>query len=291
MITVLESINLSAQYLLQKGIESPRTNAELLLGHILGCKRLDLYLLFERPLSENEIKNYREYIKRRGNFEPLQYIVGTIEFYSLELKVNPSVLIPRPETELLIENILNQFPKEQNLVILDIGCGSGNIAIALAVNLPSSKIVSTDVSQEALFVAKENSERHNVAGRIKFVRHDILKNDLNSFPMFDVVVSNPPYVSKENYSTLQKEIKDFEPVIAVSDERDGYTFYREISTKAAAKLKQNGKLFFEVAQGQSDDVKNIMAKNNFINISTIKDYQNINRIVYGALNESSRSKS
>lgn len=281
MITVLESINLSTQYLNEKGIEAPRTNAELLLANILGCKRLDLYLSFERPLSEDELQKYREHIKRRGNFEPLQYVIGRVEFYGLELKVNPSVLIPRPETELMVENILSQYPKEQKLIILDIGSGSGNIAIALAVNLPQSKIVSTDISEEVLQVAKENSERHNVSGRIKYVKHNILKNELNNFPMFDIVVSNPPYVSKESYSSLQKEIKDFEPGITVTDYSDGYTFFRDISAKASAKLKENGKLFFEVAQGQSEEVIEIMKINNFMNIGVIKDYQNIDRIIFG----------
>jgi release factor glutamine methyltransferase len=281
MITVLESINLSTQYLNQKGIESPRTNAELLLADILNCKRLDLYLSFERPLSEDEVQKYREQIKRRGNFEPLQYVIGKVEFYGLELKVNPSVLIPRQETELMVENILNQFQKEEKLIILDIGSGSGNITIALAVNLPSSKIVSTDVSEEALQVAKENSERHMASERIKFVKHNILKNDLSSFPMFDIVVSNPPYVSKESYSTLQKEIKNFEPGIAVTDEKDGLTFYREITAKVCTKLKENGKLFFEVAHGQREEVVEIMTKNNFKNIGVIKDYQNIDRVIFG----------
>lgn len=281
MITVLESINLSSQYLSQKGIESPRTNAELLLADILQCKRLDLYLSFERPLSEDEVKKFRDYIKRRGNFEPLQYIVGKVEFCGLELNVNPSVLIPRPETELLIETILNQFSKEQKLIILDIGSGSGNISIALAANLLQSKIISTDISEEALQVGKENSETHLVSNRIKFVKHDILNNDLNNFPMFDIVVSNPPYVSKESYSTLQNEIKNFEPAVAVTDNKDGFTFYREISSKVSVKLKENGKLFFEVAQGQSEEVIEIMTNNNFRNIGVIKDYQNIDRVIFG----------
>lgn len=281
MITVLESINLSAQYLSQKGIESPRTNAELLLADILNCKRLDLYISFERPLSEDEVQKYREHIKRRSRFEPLQYIIGKVEFYGLELKVSPSVLIPRPETELLVENIFKQFPKEQKLIILDVGSGSGNIAIALAVNLPQAKIISTDISEEALELAKENAAKHNVSGRIKFVKHNILKNDLSNFPMFDVVVSNPPYVSKEIYLTLQKEIKNFEPEVAVSDDKDGFTFYREISSKAAAKLKEDGKLFFEVAQGQSEEVIEIITNNNFRNIVVIKDYQDIDRVIFG----------
>jgi len=281
MITVLESINLSAQYLKQKGIESPRTNAELLLANILGCKRLDLYISFERPLSEDEVQKYREHIKRRSSFEPLQYIIGKVEFYGLELKVSPSVLIPRPETELLVENIFKQFPKEQKLIILDVGSGSGNIAIALGVNLPRSKVISTEISHEALQVAKENSERHNVSGRIKFVKQDIIKNDLNNFPIFDVVVSNPPYVSTENYATLQREIKEFEPRMAVTDNTDGYTFFKAIAEKVRNKLKEGGKLFYEIAEGQSEKVAEIMTKNYFNNIRIIKDYQNIDRIIFG----------
>lgn len=284
MITVLESINLSTQYLSKKGIESPRTNAELLLANIIGCKRLELYLSFDRPLGETELQMYREQIKRRGRFEPLQYITGKVEFFGLELEVNPAVLIPRPETELLVENILHQFSKEKELIILDIGCGSGNIAIALAANLPAAKITSTDVSAEALKVAEENSKKHNVSSRIKFVKHNILLNDLNNFPMFDFVVSNPPYVSQESFSTLQREIKEFEPGIAITDDSDGYTFFRIITEKARAKLKEDGKLFFEVAQGQSEDVQQIMAKNNFQNIGVIKDYQNIDRVIFGEKN-------
>ena len=167
------------------------------------------------------------------------------------------------------------------MTILDIGCGSGNIAITLAVNLPQSKIVSTDISEESLQIAKDNSELHNVSEQIKFVNHNILRNDLGNFPMFDIVVSNPPYVSQENYLTLQKEIKDFEPGIAVTDSGDGYTFYKEISMNTSAKLKENGKLFFEVAQGQSEKVMEIMAKYNFYNIGVIKDYQNIDRVIFG----------
>lgn len=283
MITVLESIKLSTDFLAGKGIESPRTNAELLLADIIECKRLDLYLLFDRPLSRVEIDRYREFIKRRGKFEPLQYILGKIEFYGLELIVNKSVLIPRPETEILVENIINQFSNEENLKILDVGCGSGNISIALAVHLVSADILTTDISEEALQLAQVNAEKNNVSNRIKFLNHDILKNDLNNFQMFDIIVSNPPYVSNENFSSLQREIKDFEPRTAVTDESDGYTFYRTIANKASTKLIAKGKLFFEIAQGQSDEVIKIMIENHFMNIKVIKDYQKIDRIVYGEL--------
>ena len=283
MITVLESINLSAQYLAKKGIESPRTNAELLLADILGCKRLELYLSFDKPLGRDEKEKYRDFIRRRGNFEPLQYIIGIVNFYGLELNVNPSVLIPRPETELLVEKIINVLPKEKESAILDIGCGSGNITIALAVNLVLSKFICTDKSEEAIKVAKENAEKYFVLDRIKFEKHNILREDLNNFPKFDIIVSNPPYVSKEYFSSLQKEIRDYEPRSAVTDESDGYTFFRIISGKSFSKLKHGGKLFFEVAEGQSEVVTEIMKANNFKNITVIKDYQNIDRIIFGEM--------
>jgi len=283
MITVLESIKLSTKYLHERGIDSPRVNAELLLADILKCKRLDLYLLFDRPLTELELNQYREYLKRRGNFEPLQYILGKVEFFGLEILVNNSVLIPRPETELLVEKIINDYKGNLNLTILDIGCGSGNISIALAVNLESARIFTTDVKISSLEIAKENARRHSVANKVNFINHDILKQGLDEFEKFDIIVSNPPYVSKENYSTLQKEVKDFEPITAVTDGNDGLTFFKAICEKTVNKFKHHGKLYFEIAEGQMDDVQKIMKQYNFVNISTVKDYQNIHRIVYGEM--------
>ncbi len=135
MLTVLKSINLSADYLQKHGIESPRINSELFLASILNCKRLDLYLAFDKPLSEDELEKYRNYIKRRGKFEPLQYITGSVEFYGIEIKVNPSVLIPRAETEILIDSVIEEVKTKEEITILDIGCGSGNITIALAAKI------------------------------------------------------------------------------------------------------------------------------------------------------------
>lgn len=281
MITVLEAIRLSTEYLDKKKIDSPRINAELLLAHIIGCKRLDLYLAFDRPLTEPELNIYRGLIKRRASYEPLQYIIGTVEFYGLVFKVTPSVLIPRPETELLVEKIIKELSDKEQLNILEIGCGSGNIAISLAYHLKQAQIITTDISDAALNLAKENSQKLGVAERISFIRHNILTDDLLRFSMFDLVVSNPPYVSLQSYSSLQKEILDFEPRLAVTDESDGLTFYRIISEKVSGNIKKGGKLFFEISHGQCDDVKSIMTKNNFSKIEVIKDYQNIERIVFG----------
>ena len=283
MITVLEAIKLSTDYLDKKGIESPRINAELLLADVIGCKRLDLYLAFDRPLTDTELNQYHELIKRRGGFEPLQYIIGTVEFFGLELKVNRTVLIPRPETELLIEEILKKVSKDNVLNILDIGCGSGNIAIALARNIESSHFFATDISDESLNLAKENSGKYDLSDKITFFKHDILNEDIINFPVLDIIVSNPPYVSKQGFSLLQKEIKDYEPRSAVTDEFDGLTFYRVITQKASSKLKKGGMLFFEIAQGQVNEVKEILIENNFRNIEVTKDYQNIERIISGEL--------
>lgn len=280
MITVLESINLSSDYLKNKGIESPRINAEFLLAHVLNCKRLNLYLSFERPLTEAELKNYRELLKRRSKFEPLQYIVGKVEFYGIDFNVNPSVLIPRQETEILIETIIKQYDKYDKLNILDIGTGSGNIAITLAKYLQNSFVTALDISEDALKTANENAFLNNVNGRIEFIRLDFLTEDLTRND-FDIIVSNPPYISIKEFETLRPELKEFEPKVALTDYNSGIHFYDIISAKSIYLVKNGGRLFFEVGKGQSLKVKDIMEKNNFQNITITKDYLNIERVISG----------
>jgi release factor glutamine methyltransferase len=280
MLTVLESITLSTEYLKNKGIESPRINAELLLANILKCKRLNLYLLFDRPLTDEEVAKYRELLKRRSKFEPLQYIVGNVEFYGLEFYVNPSVLIPRPETEILVETIINIYKDFDPVNILDIGTGSGNIAIALAKNIRNSYITALDISEEALITAKENAVLNSIDNKIDFIKSDFLNDEMNLLD-FDVIVSNPPYISIQDYETLRPELRDYEPKAALTDNNSGYFFYETISTRAYNLLKQNGRLFFEIGKDQYSEVNRIMSNNNFQNISVIKDYQNIERVIFG----------
>jgi len=281
MLTVLESLKLSAEYLEKKGIESPRLNAELLLADILKCKRLDLYLKYDQPLNEDELNKYREYLSRRGKNEPLQYIIGKADFFGLEFKVNPSVLIPRPETEILVDTIINLEKQKNDLIILDIGTGSGNIAISLALNLPQSKIIALDISKEALSVAKENAEIYNASNQIEFVRKNILDEFSLNDLMFDVIVSNPPYVGIQDYKNLQKEIVEYEPRIAVTDDEDGLKFFRKIIHLSIKHLKHHGKLFFEIGMGQSNVVYDMMKNSGLYDIQIIKDYQNIDRVIYG----------
>lgn len=278
-LTVLEAVQLSTGYLEEKGIESPRLNAELLLAGILNCKRLDLYLMFERPLNDKEVQSYREYIARRGKFEPLQYILGEVEFYGLKLKVSKDVLVPRPETELLVEEAIKLSSEVNVKTIIDIGSGSGNIAISLAKNLNGVKVTSIDLSSSAIKVAEANAGFNGVNDKIDFINSGIEEYQTNK--QFDLIVSNPPYVSEQDYSSLQKEILEYEPIESVTDKSDGYKFYRLISERSNDFLKNGGYLLFEMASGQSEKIKSILEQNNFSDIKIVKDYQNIDRVIIG----------
>lgn len=283
MITVLEALNLSTEYLSKKGIESARLNAELMLAHILNCKRLQLYLMFDKPLDENELSVYREFLVRRAKREPLQYILGEVEFYNIKLKVNPDVLIPRPETELLVEKIIKDFSDKSEFKFLDIGIGSGNISIALLVNLPNSAGIGIDVSDSALELANYNAESNSVKNRLELIHFDILKDDIRLLGKFDAVISNPPYVSSVDFEILEPELKVYEPQIALTDFYNGLTFYRKIISIADNLLKENGKVYFEIGKGQSNEIKTLMENKRINNINIIKDYQGIDRIICGDL--------
>lgn len=281
MLTVLDAINLSAEYLEKKNIESPRINAEHLLSHVLKRKRLELYLSFDRPLSEEEKTEYRELIRRRGTAEPLQYIIGTVEFFGLEIKVSPGVLIPRPETEILVEKVIESMKTSGPVKILDIGTGSGNIAVALAKNIENAVVTGADISDEALKVASENSAANGVSDRVILKKLDIINDHLDGEEKFDVIVSNPPYVSLKDFDGLRPELNKYEPRIALTDEKDGLSFYRVISERAWNSLNLQGRLFFEIGQGQSGEISKILESNGFSDIKIYRDYSNIERITTG----------
>lgn len=282
MLNVLESIQLSTEYLEKKGIDSPRINAELLLADILKCKRLDLYLRFDQPLSSEEKDIYRSYIARRGKFEPLQYILGKVEFYGEEFIVNPNVLIPRQETEIVLEKIHSLLKDIENPFILDIGTGAGILAIMVAKYFENSKIVATDISKLALETAENNSITLQVNDRITFLQDDILNTKLDThFEEFDMIISNPPYVDKNEFINLQKEIVQFEPKNAVTDDSDGYTFYKKIIELNKKLLKSNGILVFELGQNQYKKVSKFMEENDYQDIQIVKDYLGIERVISG----------
>jgi release factor glutamine methyltransferase len=281
ILTVLEVLNKSTEFLEKKGIESPRLNAELLLLEVLKCKRIDLYLRFDKPLKDNDIVIYRDWISRRGKFEPLQYITGKVEFYGLPFEVTPDVLIPRPETEILVEEIIKHCKEKNVKNILDIGTGSGNIPISLIKNIDGVKITSIDISNKALIVAEKNASMNGVESGIDFIVSDI--NDYKPEMKYDLIVSNPPYVGASEYSNLQNEIKNYEPGIAVTDSNDGLYFYRTIAEKSKSLLKNGGDIFLELGLGQAENVTEILTNNDFINIRCIKDLQQIDRVVTGEL--------
>lgn len=281
MATVLELLTLTTDYFAKKEIESPRLNAELLLSHVLECKRLDLYLWYDKPVGDKEVTAYREAVRQRGLRVPLQYITGTTEFYGMKFKVNAHTLIPRPETELLVEHVLS-IAKNMNVSsILDIGTGSGNIAIALARELPDARVTAVDVSDDAILMAKENAETYAVENPVAFLQLDIAADAVQLPGTYNIIVSNPPYVSFDEYQKLQKEVVEYEPKNAVTDFGDGLKFYRIISKLAAASLNSGGLIFFEMGYGQAADIQALLSNDGFTGIEIFKDYQGIERVIKG----------
>jgi len=279
---IIELLNTTAEYLKSKGVDAPRTSTELLLAHILGMKRLDLYLNFDKPVLEKELVKFRKIVKRRLKREPVQYIIGNIEFMSLPFEVNENVLIPRQETELLVEQIIEDFKEidEDEIYILEVGTGCGNIAVSLAKYLEKAKIIATDISDEILNVAKKNAENNGVSEKIKFKKESIFDTDYNSYKYLDIVVSNPPYVPEKEYKNLTPEIKNYEQYEAVCDGKDGLTFFKIIAKLSMSWLKDEGELYFEIGYNQGDSIYKILENEGFKRIHIYKDYANLDRIAY-----------
>jgi release factor glutamine methyltransferase len=282
--TILEIINTTVEYLKGKGIDDARLNAELLLAHILGCRRIDLYASFDKPIRESEREQYKSLLKRRVAREPLQYIVGETEFMGLRFVVDRRVLIPRPETEVLVEKaieVCRQFPEGTDRIsILDIGVGCGNIAVSVAKFVANAYVLGIDTSVGALNVARINIQNHNLASRVTLERVDILHDSAHSIGgPFDMVVSNPPYVSEQEFKNLPPEIRKYEPPNATCDSADGLTFYRRISEIGRQLLKGGGIVIFELGFGQIAQVQEILRKNSYEQIQVYKDYSGIERVV------------
>jgi len=280
--TILSLLNWATKYLQEKEFENPRLNVELLLSHSLKLSRIQLYTSFEKPLSKDELANFKQLFQRRLQHEPLQYIIGETEFFGLKYSVDNRVLIPRPETEILVEEIIQQaklFPENEIINILDIGTGSGNIAITVAKHILNSNIISIDISNDSLELAKENAKQNQVESKIKFLNVDIFANYELPITNYDFIVSNPPYISIEEFQSLQPEVKIFEPKTATTDNADGLTFYRRIAEIGKSLLNENGTIAVEIAYNQSEQVKTIFANANYKNISARKDYSGIERII------------
>ena len=277
-MTVIEAIQKSTEFLGKKNVESPRLQTELLLAYLLKMPRMKLYLNFDRVLLPVEIDSLRELIKRRGQREPLQHIVGSTSFCGYEISVTRNVLIPRPETELLAELGWKFLLERQTPTALDFGTGSGCIAIALAAKCPTAKITALDVSADALALAKQNALQNQVAERIEFLHGDGFAA-LAVKLQFDLLVSNPPYIASAEIETLDPEVKDFDPRGALDGGADGLDFYRRLAAEAKPFLKPDGKIMLEFGDGQADDIKKILDNEKWIVEAIQDDYSQRARIL------------
>lgn len=279
-MTVLEVIQRSSEFLARKGVESPRLQVELLLAHVLRMPRMKLYLNFERPLMDAELGALRGMVKRRSEREPLQHIIGSASFCGLEIAVNRDVLVPRPETELLAEeawkflSTLNPQPS----TMLDFGTGSGCLALAIAAKCPQVMVHAIDISEPALKVASENALRLGLANRVLFHAGDGF-GALPGEARFDLIVSNPPYVPSAQLATLEPEVRDYDPRLALDGGADGLGFYRRLAAEAGLWLEPRGKLMLELGDGQGRGVSELVTERGWTVEAVLKDYSACERIL------------
>lgn len=272
----IDIIRWGQDYFATKSFSSPRLLIELLLCKVLNCKRVDLYLSFEKPLTDNEIDKLKKMILQVLQHEPLQYIIREAQFLDFTLNVRKGLFIPRPETELLVVAVRDDLSLKASdeLEILDIGCGSGAISIALAKYFPNSNVLAIDISNTALQIAKENASINNIYN-INFRKLDILREIPPK--KFDVIVSNPPYIPFTKIEELDENVKK-EPLEALTDFSDGLTFYRRFAKIFPSMLKNFGRFYLEIGFEQTESVKKIFAESGF-NLEFRLDFQNIKRIV------------
>jgi release factor glutamine methyltransferase len=279
-MTVLEAIQRSTEFLVRKGVESPRLQSENLLAHVLKLPRLQLYLQFDQVLSDENAAVLRELVVRRGRREPLQHLVGTTVFCGAELVVNRAVLVPRPETELLAEKAwlhLEQSQVETPLV-LDFGTGSGCLAIAIALHCTRARVHASDVSAEALEVALTNARRHALADRIQFHCGDAFVG-LPAGVAFDLIVANPPYIASPEIQSLEPEVRDHDPILALDGGADGLHFYRRLAAEAPSWLAPDGWLFVELGDDQALRVSELFRGHNWVVAGIDPDYSGRPRIL------------
>ena len=275
--TTLKILTWTKEYLAGKGVDNARLEAEWLLCEALALDRIGLYLNFDKPLQDNELAAYRTMVARRAKREPLQYILGSQEFYGLEFVVTPAVLIPRHDTELLVEEALKRAVPAGR--ILDIGAGSGCIAVALAAKLPAAEIYGVEQSAVALAVAAENAQRNGV--RLHLLAGSLFEPV--SGEMFDLIVSNPPYIPSGDLPGLEPEVRDYEPLAALDGGVDGLDFYRLIIPAAVDQLSPGGWLLVEVGIDQAIAVRELFASSGFSAIFAAKDPGGVDRVVGGKI--------
>ncbi len=275
-MTVLEVLQSTAAYFKKRGIENPRLNAEHLLAHVLGRSRMELYLEFERTLDETELASLRELVRRRGQGEPLQHLLGTVEFCGHTFLCDNRALVPRPETERLVELVLQSTINNQPSTILDVGTGSGVIALSLAANFPEAEIFAADISEDALALARENAIRLNLSDRVQFLKSDLLE-DVDE--MLDLIVANLPYVAAQDRDILSREVLH-DPKVALFAGARGDELVRELIQQAPARLRPGGLLALEIGLGQSGELLSALAEKKYRDIRSENDYSGVTRFLF-----------
>ena len=280
MKTVLEVITATTDYFKKSGVESPRLNIEHLLAHVMGKRRMDLYMEFDRTLSEKELGPLRDLVRRRAQGEPLQHLLGTVEFLGLTLKCDSRALIPRPETEQLCELLLAEVKGEGCIwkanMIVDVGTGSGCIALALAAAVPEARVLGVDLSDDALALARENAAQAGMGERVHFLKSDLLAAIAEPIAL---VVANLPYIPADEVPTLQGEVLR-EPVSALVGGADGLEIIRRLIPEAASKLIPGGRLALEIGCDQGAPLVADLVAANFPDAKILKDYQGRDRYLF-----------
>lgn len=278
--TTLKLINWTKDHFAKRGIEDARLEAELLLAHALGWKRIDLYSRFETPVPPAKLAEFRAMVKRRAGREPAQYIIGTTEFCGLTFKTDRRALIPRPETEIILDVVATLVKPDAEVLLVDIGTGSGCLAVTAAARLPRARVVACDVSADALALARENAEMHQIGGRIDFRLGDFAETLSNLAGTVDLAMANPPYVSEGELAGLAPELREHEPRVALVSGPDGTELQRRIFDVVPALLKPGGHLVMEIGFGQSARVRQMAAGRPGLELLRVeKDHAGIERTV------------
>ena len=274
-MTVLEVLQATTAYLKKRNVENPRLNAEHLMAHALGRKRIELYLDFERALTETELAPLRGLVKRRSEGEPLQHLLGTVEFCGLTFLCDKRALVPRPETEQLVELVETRI-ENRELRIVDVGTGSGVIALSLAAKIPEAQVFGVDVSEDALALAQENAARLNLSGRVQFLKGRLLENAEGAFGL---IVANLPYISIQDRHTLSLEVLH-DPEVALFAGARGDELVRQLIDQAPFRLRPGGLLALEIGLGQSEALLSALAEKNYRDISSKNDYNGVTRFLF-----------
>ncbi len=283
--SIVELVDWTANYLKERKVENSRLEVEWLLAHVLKMSRIDLYLNFDRPLTPAELSAFKRLLKRRLTHEPVQYLVGETEFMSLSLYVSPDVLIPRPETEILVEKALEwtdaHFREGEPLISLDVGTGSGNVAVSFAHYCAQARMVAIDLQESVLAIARKNASRHQVEDRIDFHKAD-LQSDWSELSEtgFDLILSNPPYISQSEFDALESNVRDFEPRTALLAGSNGLDFYPILAERIHKVLRAPGAAFVEIGASQGDLVKQLFQDSGFPDPQIIKDLAGRDRILF-----------